>query len=100
MTLSDARQFALELPGSNEEPHHHMSSFRVAGKIFATVPDDDHLHVFVDDERREMALAMFPDAYEKLWWGKKVVGIKVHLDAADHDDVEDLLRCAWKRKSG
>jgi predicted DNA-binding protein (MmcQ/YjbR family) len=33
-----AREFALSLPGTSEEPHFDMSSFRVKGKIFATVP--------------------------------------------------------------
>ena len=32
------REFALSLPGATEEPHFDMSSFRVQGKIFATVP--------------------------------------------------------------
>ncbi len=100
MTLDDARQFALSLPSANEEPHHHYTSFRVKGKIFATAPpDEEHLHVFVDEERRELAIAMFPDAYEPLTWGKKTVGVRVRLPAADADDVEDLLRSAWMLKA-
>ena len=100
MKLAEARQFALSLPEANEQPHFQYSSFRVKGKIFATVPpDENHLNVFVDDERRELALSMFPDAYEKLWWGKKVVGVTVLLSAADASDVQDLLHSAWKRKA-
>ena len=46
------RAFALSLPATTEEPHFDMSSFRVRGKIFATVPPDgEHLHVFVDEGR-------------------------------------------------
>ena len=100
MTLDDARKLALSLPSANEEPHHHYTSFRVRGKIFATAPPDgEHLHVFVDEERRELGIAMFPDAYEPLTWGKKTVGIRVRLSAADKDDVEDLLRSAWTLKA-
>lgn len=100
MKLAEARRFALSLPEANEQPHFQYSSFRVKGKIFATVPpDENHLNVFVDDERRELAMSMFPDAYEKLWWGKKVVGVTVLLSAADASDVEDLLHSAWKRKA-
>jgi hypothetical protein len=98
--LSDARNYALSLPESREEPHFKLDSFRVRGKIFATVPvDRKHLHVFVDEPRRELALAMFPDAYEKLWWGKNVVGIKVKLAGANAADVKDLLHSAWARKA-
>jgi hypothetical protein len=38
--LAQARQFALSLPGVTEEPHFDMTSFRVRGKIFVTVPPD------------------------------------------------------------
>ena len=98
--LAEARKFALSLPEATEQPHFQYSSFRVKGKIFATVPTEkDRLNIFVDDERGELAMSMFPDAYEKLWWGKKVVGVTVHLSAADASDVQDLLYSAWKRKA-
>ena len=38
-TLRRARQLALALPEATEQDHHGMASFRVRGKIFATVPD-------------------------------------------------------------
>lgn len=100
MNINDVRQYALSLPDASEEPHFKYHSFRIHGKIFATVPPDGkHLHVFVDEQRRELALSMYPEAYEKLWWGKKVVGVKVALGDADSDDVKDLLHSAWKRKA-
>ena len=98
--LAEARKYALSLPEASEEPHHKYNSFRVKGKIFATAPPDkQHLHVFVDEQRRKLAVSMFPDAYEELWWGKKVVGIKVLLSAAESSDVEDLIYSAWQRKA-
>ncbi len=100
MQLAEARDYALSLPEANEEPHHQYSSFRVNGKIFVTVPpDNEHLHVFVDEQRRRLAISMFPDAYEELWWGKKVVGIRVLLSAAQTSDVEDLIHAAWQQKA-
>ena len=68
-------------------------------RSFTTSTTKYHLNIFVDDERVELAMSMFPDAYEKLWWGKKVVGITVLLSAADASDVQDLLLSAWKRKA-
>jgi hypothetical protein len=48
--LSQAREFALSLPGTAEGPHFDMTSFRVRGKIFATATaDETRLHVFVDE---------------------------------------------------
>lgn len=100
MKIDEARQYALSLPETNEEPHFKFSSFRIRGKIFATVPpEQDYLHVFVDEQRRESATAMYPEFIEKLWWGEKVVGVRVSLPHADSAEVKDLLLSAWRRKA-
>jgi len=100
MKLAAARRFALSLAETTEEPHFHFASFRVRGKIYATVPPGEtHLHVFVDEPDRERYLAMFPDAYEPLLWGKKVMGLRVTLAAAREPDVRDLLAAAWRRRA-
>lgn len=98
--LERARRFALSLPEAVEEPHHEFSSFRVRGKIFATVPPDGvHLHIFVDEQRRESVVAADPVAFEKLWWGSKVVGVRVILAKATTGIVSALLYSAWCRKA-
>ncbi|HEX7047384.1 MAG TPA: MmcQ/YjbR family DNA-binding protein [Gammaproteobacteria bacterium] len=100
MKLEQARHYALSLPGALEAPHHEMLSFRVGKKIFATVPPDgEHLHVFVEEEDRAPLIAAEPDAYEKLWWGKKVLGVRVTLANADSETVAGLLETAWRRKA-
>ncbi len=100
MTREQARRFALSLPEAAEEPHFEMWSFRVRGKIFATVPPDGgHLHVFVDDEAVRMAVADDPAVFEELWWGKKLAGVRVTLSAAKPEAVFDLLRSSWRRKA-
>lgn len=100
MTVTEARRFALSLPEVTEQPHFEKSSFRVRGKIFATVPvGGKHLHVFVDDAEQERMASIAPKAYEKLWWGKKIVGLRVRLPLAKSQDVKDLLRSAWERKA-
>ena len=100
MKLADARRIALALPEAAEAPHFDYTSFRIRGKIFATAPPDGlHLHVFVDDEERERALELHPEFVEKLWWGKKVVGLRVTLSKASNPVVKELLANAWRRKS-
>ena len=100
MTLDEVRAFALSLPEAEEAPHHHFSSFRLRGKIFVTVPpEEDRIHVFVDEVERERAIALAPDVCEKLWWGKKVVGLKIWLATADAAEVEALIRAAWVLKA-
>ena len=63
MRLDTARRFALSLPETSEEPHFEKSSFRVRGKIFATVPlGGKHLNVHVDAERRPARTAHAPSS--------------------------------------
>ena len=100
MTLDQARAYALSLPKVTDAPHHKYSSFRVGGKIFATVPPDgEHLHVFVDEEEREHALAVAPEACTKLFWGEAAVGLRIVLARARAPAVTRLLHCAWLRKA-
>jgi hypothetical protein len=98
--IAGVREFALALPGTTEEPHHEMSSFRVAGRIFATVtPDETRLHVFVQEPEISAAVADDPTAFEPLQWGKAVRGLRVQLSAAPADRVRELLTEAWLRRA-
>ena len=100
MKLEAARRIALALPEAAEAPHFDFTSFRVRGKIFATSPPGGELlHVFVDDAERERLLELHPEFAEKLWWGKKVVGVRVILAKADAAVVKAMLANAWRRKA-
>lgn len=100
MNIADVRTFALSLPEATEAPHFHYASFRVRGKIFVTVPPEEtHIHVFVPDPEREVALTLYPEFVEKLLWGGKVVGVRVRLNDAEPDAVQQLIRQAWIAKA-
>jgi len=97
--LAAVRKFAMALPEVTEEPHFHLASFRVRGKIFVTAPPEEtHIHVFVDDALRGPALAVHPDFVEPLLWGGKVRGLRIALAAATPAVVENLIRAAWEGK--
>ncbi len=90
----------MSLAEVTEEPHHHFSSFRVGGKIFVTVPPGEtHIHVFVTEDQRELALVLEPEGLEKLLWGGKVVGLRVDLASAQAAVVKRLVSQAWAYKS-
>ena len=100
MQAADARAIALSLPDAVEAPHFDYASFRVGGKIFATMPPDDaHLHVFVGEEQRETALALHPGFIGKLFWGQKACGLRIALGKASPSVVEALLRQAWAQRA-
>jgi hypothetical protein len=96
MKLDLIRTHALSLVEVTEEPHHNYSSFRVRGKIFVTIPpDEDFIHVFVGEDDREPALAMYPDFIEKLSWGTKVLGLRIRLASAKPAVVKSLVSKAY-----
>jgi hypothetical protein len=99
MQVDDVRRLALALPESTEQPHHAMTSFRVGGKIFATVPpEEDRVHVMLD-EAPARAYAADETGVEELWWGRSLSGVRVPLDGADADLVAELLELAWRRRA-
>lgn len=99
MRMADIRAHALSLEAVTEEPHHTYSSFRVRGKIFVTLPPEEtHLHVFLDEEDREQALAMYPAFVEKLFWGSKVLGLRITLAQATPGVVKALVTKAHETR--
>jgi len=100
MTLDEVRALALALPEATEAPHFDMTSWRVRGKLFATAPPaGDRLHVFVGEDEVRASVAEDPGAFEELWWGKRLSGLRVNLAAADPRRVQELLAEAWLRKA-
>ena len=102
MKLETARRFALSLPETTEEPHFEKSSFRVRGKIFATVPEGGkHLHLIVDPGEWHALMEENPAAFDEIVWGKEVRHdwIRVNLGHADRSQVCELLEDAWRSKA-
>jgi hypothetical protein len=99
VTEDEARALALALPETVEQDHHGRPSFRVAGKIFATLWDSDHLNVMVDEPGIQTAVQARPDACAEVWWGKRLAAVRVTLSRAERPLVSELLADAWEGKA-
>ena len=99
MTISETLEFALRLPEVAEQAHHGILSLRVGGRIFATVPDDTHLRVMVDESAIRAFVAAHPGVCTELWWGKRLACVVVDLPSAPRVLVEELLVEAWAHKA-
>jgi hypothetical protein len=100
VSLDVARKLAMRLPEVTEEPHFDLMSWRVRGKIFATVPPEaNRLRVMLDEAEASEAVATLADGAELLRWGQRVSGVTLHLDALDGDDVAEVLEQAWRRRA-
>jgi hypothetical protein len=94
-----ARTLALALPEAVEEDHHGRPSFRVAGKIFATLWDETHMNVMLDEPGILTAAQGHGDVCSEFWWGKRLGALSVDLQRVDADLLAEWLADAWERKA-
>lgn len=97
-TAGDVRGIALSLPDSTEKLAWGMPTFRVAGKIFAALGDDDSaVGVKCPKEDRAELIAAEPEKFflreghdDNYSW------LRVHLAAVqDADELRAILTDSW-----
>jgi len=101
MTVSadEARALALGLSEAVEADHHGRPSFRVRGKIFATLWDEDRMNVMLDEGGIRTAVDRDPDACSEVWWGRRLAAVAVTLSQVDAPFLRELLTDAWETKA-
>ena len=98
MTTERARRIALSLPDATERDHHGRPSFRIGGRIFATLWDEDHMNVMVDEPGILTAVQSHPEVCAEVWWGKRLSAVRVTLSATDPELLSELLADAYEGK--
>ena len=99
ITTEQARKLAVALPEAIEQDHHGRPSFRVGGRIFATLWDAEHVNVMLDEDGILTAVHHHPGTCEEVWWGKRRAAVRVDLRRADAELLADLLADAWEGKA-
>ena len=99
VSADEARSVALALPEAVELDHHGRPSFRVGGKIFATLWTEQRMNVMLDEGGILTAVDRAPEVCEQVRWGKRLVAVGVTLARADRDLLADLLADAWEQKA-
>ncbi|MEI5519444.1 MmcQ/YjbR family DNA-binding protein [Streptomyces brasiliscabiei] len=95
----DVRRVALSLPDTTEKEAWSMPTFRVAGKMFVTLPEDETSMAVrcPKVERDELVLAE-PD---KFWIAEHEAGfawVRVRLSALeDEPELRDILADSWRQ---
>ena len=72
ITADQARDWPWPFPRAVEQDHHGRPSFRVRGKIFATLWDEQTLNVMLDHDGILTAAQAHPNACAERWWGKRL----------------------------
>ncbi len=96
--LEFVRRVALDLPETTEQDHHGRPSFRVRGKIFATlhVPHERAMLKLPRAEQLALAEAR-PDVYAPVpgTWGERGSTL-VELPGAEAAELAELIEEAWR----
>lgn len=95
----DVRRIALSLPDTTEKTAWSMPTFRVAGKMFATLPEEEtSIAVRCPKEERDELVLAEP---EKFWIADHEAGfawVRAHLAALDgEDELRDILADSWRQ---
>ena len=102
MKLEQARRFALSLPEAIEAPHHEASSFRVGGKIFATLGYPDHrcAVVMLTPQDQDLLVRDYPKAFSPVAgkWGASG-STTVTLRSPTKRAVTLALDAAWRKRA-
>ncbi|SDJ48375.1 MmcQ/YjbR family DNA-binding protein [Streptomyces indicus] len=98
-TSDDARAIALGLPETTEKIAWSMPTFRVAGKMFATMPEEEtSLAVRCPKEERDELVLAEP---EKFWIADHEAAfawVRVRLAALDDlDELRAILTDSWRQ---
>jgi hypothetical protein len=96
VSVEQARSLALGLPDTVEQDHHGRPSFRVTKRIFATLWDEEHMNVMLDEPGIRTAVAHHPEVCQEVWWGKRLAAARVDLRLVDRALLRELLTDAWE----
>ena len=99
MNSDEARALALALPEAVEQDHHGRPSFRVRSKIFATLWDEEHMNVMLDEGGIVEAAQAHPEVCSEVIWGKRLAAVRVHLPSVGRDALERMLEEAWELRA-
>lgn len=95
----DVRRVALSLPDTTEKTAWSMPTFRVAGKMFATLPEDEtSMAVRCPKEERDELVLAEPEKFWIAGHEAQFAWIRVRLGALeDEHELRDILADSWRQ---
>ncbi|MFM9371200.1 MmcQ/YjbR family DNA-binding protein [Streptomyces sp. Da 82-17] len=99
LTSEDVRAAALALPQTTEKIAWSMPTFRVAGKMFATLPEDEtSIAVRCPKEERDELVLAEPGKFWIADHEAQFAWVRARLDRLeDLDELRDILADSWRQ---
>lgn len=99
MDRSTLHAFILALPEVEEYVHGDRPAFRIRGKRFATMLDDEGVNLMPGEPAILAFTQAHPDVCAERWWGKRLAAVRLAYPDAPDDLVEELVLEAWSSKA-
>ncbi|GGN23309.1 MmcQ/YjbR family DNA-binding protein [Streptomyces fuscichromogenes] len=95
----DVRRVALSLPDTGEKIAWNMPTFRVAGKMFATLPEDEtSIAVRCPKEERDELVLAEPGKFWVADHEAQFAWVRVRLAALEGEgELRDILADSWRQ---
>lgn len=95
----DVRRIALALPDTAEKVAWSMPTFRVAGKMFATLPEDEtSIAVRCPREERDELVLAEPEKFWIAGHEAQFAWVRVRLAALEGEgELRDILADSWRQ---
>lgn len=95
----DVRRICLALPDTTEKVAWSMPTFRVAGKMFVTLPEDEtSIAVRCPKEERDELVLAEPDKFWIADHEAMFAWVRARLSAIeDEDELRDILTDSWRQ---
>ncbi|MEW2132026.1 MmcQ/YjbR family DNA-binding protein [Streptomyces sp. NPDC005435] len=95
----DVRRIALSLPEVTEKTAWSMPTFRVAGKMFATLPEEEtSLAVRCPKEERDELVLAEPEKFWIAGHEAQFAWVRARLAALDDEaELRDILTDSWRQ---
>ena len=99
MDAEVVRRVILALPEVEEYDHGGLPAFRVRGKRFATMLDDEGVNLMLGEATIRMAAATWPAWCTERWFAKRLAAVRVALPDVDPAVLDELVAEAWASKA-
>jgi hypothetical protein len=99
MDRDAVRSAILALPEVEEYVHGELPAFRIRGKRFATMLDEEGVNLMPGEPAIRALTQQYPRFCTERWWGKRLAAVRVAFGAMPAELLEELVLEAWSSKA-
>ena len=99
MDRDAVRTTILALPEVEEYVHGDLPAFRIRGKRFATMLDDDGVNLMPGEPAIRALVHAYPQFCVERWWGQRLAAVRVAFGSMPPELLEELVLEAWASKA-